>query len=385
MKAVVASSPKDGPEGCTVEAVWRGDATSVIEFMRPLREQLDAPGVLEVCVNRPGKLMVETVTGWRAVAAPEMTQERCLALAVAVATFCDQHISPTCPLLCANLPSGERIQFAIPPAVPRDTVSISVRKPSQLTWALEDFKRECLLDCWSPARPSVTGTSDLREQELLSLYETGHYIEFLKLAVRNHQTMVVSGRTGSGKTTFMKSLILEVPCQERLITIEDTPELTLPDHPNAVHLFYSKGAQGSAHLSAKSLLESCLRMRPDRILLAEVRGDECFHFVRLAASGHPGSITSIHAGSCELAREQMALMIRETSAGGGLGLDEVKRLLDGIIDVFVHFDRDERGRFISDIQYRPRSSRARQNTSRGSSSVFPEAWVRPTRHQARAR
>ena len=124
-----------------------------------------------------------------------------------------------------------------------------------------------------------------------------------------------------------------------------------------VHLFYSKDAQGTAKVTAKSLLEACLRMKPDRIFLAEVRGDECFYFVRLAASGHPGSITSVHAGSCALAFEQMSLMIRESGAGGGLRMNEIKWLLSVVVDVVVQFDRDERGRFISEIFYEPRRQR----------------------------
>jgi type IV secretion system protein VirB11 len=134
-------------------------------------------------------------------------------------------------------------------------------------------------------------------------------------------------------------------------------ELTLPNHPNVVHLYYSKDAQGTARVTAKSLLEACLRMKPDRIFLAEVRGDVCFHFVRLAASGHPGSITSVHAGSCALAIEQMALMIRESGAGSGLRLDEIRKLLGVVVDIVVQFDRDERGRFISEIVYAPRRER----------------------------
>ncbi len=158
----------------------------------------------------------------------------------------------------------------------------------------------------------------------------------------------------------MKGLVEEVPRSERQITIEDTAELTLPNHPNVVHLFYSKDAQGAARVTAKSLLEASLRMKPDRIFLAEVRGDECFHFVRLAASGHPGSITSVHSGSCALAFEQMALMIRETGAGGGLTMSEIKRLLRLVVDIVVQFDRDGDGRFISEIHYEPRALRMRE-------------------------
>ena len=336
---------------------WSGDSTSVIEFLRPLRAQLDAPGVLEVCVNRPGEMLVETVKGWQSVAAPELSLERCLSLAMALATFSDQQINQERPLLSATLPTGERVQFAIPPAVTRGTVSITVRKPSEVIRGLDDFEREGLFE-----RTAIVGrTQDSKllpfEHELADLKQRHRYAEFLRLAVRKHQTIVVSGKTGSGKTTFMKGLVEEVPKHERLITIQDTAELTLPNHPNVVHLFYSKDAQGTAKVTAKSLLEACLRMKPDRIFLAEVRGDECFHFVRLAASGHPGSITSVHAGSCALAFEQMSLMIRESGAGGGLRMNEIKWLLGVVVDVVVQFDRDERGRFVSEIFYEPRRQR----------------------------
>lgn len=336
-------------------AGWCGDATSVIEFLRPLREHLDAPGVLEVCVNRPGELLVETTAGWQTVPAPDMTQERCLSLATAVATYCDQQINQERPLLAATLPSGERIQFVIPPAVTRNTVSVTVRKPSSVVKRLADLEREGLFARTASACADAQETPI--EQELLALKQAGRFAQFLRLAVRSRQTIVVSGRTGSGKTTFMKGLVEEVPTHERLITIEDTAELTLPHHPNVVHLFYSKDSQGTARVTAKSLLEACLRMKPDRIFLAEVRGDECFHFVRLAASGHPGSITSVHAGSCALALEQMALMVRETGAGGGLTMHEIKRLLNVVVDVIVQFDRDERGRFVSELSYEPRHHR----------------------------
>lgn len=344
---------------------WHGDATSVVEFLRPLRRHLDAPDVLEVCINRPGQVMIETTTGWQVTQAPDMSLERCLSLATAVATYCDQQINQERPLLSATLPTGERVQFVIPPAVTRDTVSITIRKPANVIKGMADFEREGLFERAANVHGARPAALLAHEAELVALNEARRYADFLRLAVRSCQTIVVSGKTGSGKTTFMKGLVEEVSPRERLITIQDTAELTLPHHPNAVHLFYSKDAQGTARVTAKSLLEACLRMKPDRIFLAEVRGDECFHFVRLAASGHPGSITSVHAGSCALAFEQMALMIRETGAGAGLRLDEIKHLLGIVVDIVVQCDRDEGGRFISEILYEPRGRRlARQVSSR---------------------
>jgi type IV secretion system protein VirB11 len=353
---------------CTCDAPvdgWHGDATSVVEFLRPLRLHLDAPDVLEVCINRPGELLIETTSGWQVAQVPDMALERCLSLATAVATYCDQQINQERPLLSATLPSGERVQFVIPPAVTRGTVSITIRKPSNVIKGLADFEREGLFERTARVHRDQETALCAHEAGLLALKDAGRYADFLRLAVRSCQTIVVSGKTGSGKTTFMKGLVEEVPQRERLITIQDTAELTLPHHPNVVHLFYSKDAQGTARVTAKSLLEACLRMKPDRIFLAEVRGDECFHFVRLAASGHPGSITSVHAGSCALAFEQMALMIRETGAGAGLRLDEIKHLLGIVVDIVVQFDRDERGRFISEILYEPRGRRLARQASNG--------------------
>lgn len=335
--------------------IWLGDATSVVEFLKPLRDILDRAGVMELCINRPGEVHLETTGGWQRLSAEQMTQERCLALATAVATFTDQQISPERPLLAATLPSGERIQFAIPPAVPRGTVSITVRKPAATLRRLDDLQHDGFFD--RPAYRLADPALKPAERELSRLHQLGRHAEFLKLAVRHHRTIVVSGKTGSGKTTLMKALVEEVPHAERLVTIQDTAELTLPNHPNVVHLFYSKDQQGAAKVSAKSLLEACLRMKPDRIFLAEVRGDECFSFIRLAASGHPGSITSVHAGSSALAFEQMALMIRETAAGSGLTHTEIHRLLHLVVDIVVQIERDDSGRYVSEIHYQPRGQR----------------------------
>ena len=202
--------------------------------------------MLEVCVNRPGELLVETVRGWQTVPAPGDD-----AGTLPVAGDGGGHLlrpagQPGTAAAVGHAASGERIQFVIPPAVPRGTVSITVRKPSHLIKRLDDFEREGLFE----RTATVTRTPNAKllpfERELVELKDAGRYAEFLRLAVRKHQTIVVSGKTGSGKTTFMKGLVGEVPKHERLITIQDTAELTLPNHPNVVHLFYSKDAQGTA-------------------------------------------------------------------------------------------------------------------------------------------
>ncbi len=140
------------------------------------------------------------------------------------------------------------------------------------------------------------------------------------------QNILVSGPTGSGKTTWTKALIREIPTQERLISIEDAQELVLDRHPNHVRLFYSKGGQGRSRVTPKQLLEACLRMKPDRILLAELRAEEAFDYLRNVNSGHPGSITSIHAASADLAFEQLVLLVKQNEAGREMSRADIRQL-----------------------------------------------------------
>jgi type IV secretion system protein VirB11 len=154
----------------------------------------------------------------------------------------------------------------------------------------------------------------------------------------------------------MKSLVQEIPREERLVTIEDARELFVTQQ-NVVHLLYSKGGQSASNVSAKSCMEACLRMKPDRIILAELRGDEAFYFIRNCASGHPGSITSCHAGSVSQAWDQLALMVKASVEGGGLEFDAIKRLLRLTVDIMVHIKMSAGYRCISGIDFDPQRVR----------------------------
>ena len=177
------------------------------------------------------------------------------------------------------------------------------------------------------------------------------HAEFLRLAVRSRKNILVSGATGSGKTTCTKALILEIPSDERLITIEDARELVLDNHPNHVRLYYSKDGQGRSLVTPKQLLESCLRMRPDRILLAELRSEEAFDYLRNVNSGHPGSITSIHAASCDLAFEQLMLLVKESKAGRGLERSDILALVQQAVDVVIQIGVHHHKRCVQEIRY----------------------------------
>jgi type IV secretion system protein VirB11 len=190
------------------------------------------------------------------------------------------------------------------------------------------------------------------EKELTNLFITKDFCKFLEKAVTTQQNILISGKTGSGKTTLSKALIAKIPEYERILTIEDTPELVVP-HSNKVQLFYSKDNQGLAKAGVKELLESGLRMRPDRILLQELRDGTAFYYIRNVNSGHPGSITTVHASTAIAAFEQMTLLVKESDGGGNLAREDIRSLLISMIDVIIQCKRLE-GKFrVTEIYYDP--------------------------------
>lgn len=311
---------------------------------------LNNPDVTEICINRPGEVFLETSQGWKKVSVDTLTFERARQFCTAVVNESNtgQRITETEPMVSLTFPTGQRAQFVIPPACDSGKISITIRLPSKHTKSLQQYSS----DGFFSQIIDLNGGLSEHDQELLNLKNDGNYELFFKKAVEYKKNIVVSGATGSGKTTFMKALVTHIPLNERLISIEDARELFIP-HENVVHLLYSKGGQGSANVSAKSCMESCLRMKPDRIILAELRGDESFYFIRNCASGHPGSITSCHAGSTEQTWDQLALMIKASPEGSGLEFGVIKTLLQQTIDIVVHIKSHAGQRYITGIDFNP--------------------------------
>jgi type IV secretion system protein VirB11 len=321
--------------------------------LRALRPLLANSDVTELCINRPKEAFVETRAGWHREPLPFADFEWCCRLAKLVANSTQQRIDATAPLLSASLPSGERVQIVMPPATTAGCVAITIRRPADQVWSIEELGRRGIFRGTRQAGATLDGT----EEELLRLLASSDYEAFMRLAVLGRKNILVSGPTGSGKTTWTKALIREIPSDERLVTIEDAKELVLDRHPNHVRLYYSKDDQGVARVTPKQLLESCLRMKPDRILLAELRAEEAFDYLRNVNSGHPGSITSIHATSAELAFEQLVLLIKQHPGGRELARLDIKSLLYLLIDVVIQFGVERHERFIKEIWFDPERKR----------------------------
>ncbi|WP_439494300.1 P-type DNA transfer ATPase VirB11 [Bosea sp. (in: a-proteobacteria)] len=317
-------------------------------YLAPLAPFLAQHDLTEIVVNRPGEVFTEGPSGWTRHELPDLRHAHLMHLATAAAGYTRQDIASDHPIVSTTLPGEERCQIVVPPAVPPGTVSLTIRKPSTVTMTLEDFQER---ELFSDIRVTSNDLSQ-DERELVRLRDAGQWREFLALAVRSRRNIIISGATGSGKTTLSKGLIAQIPASERLITIEDTAELVVPQ-PNHVRLLYAKDGQGLAKIGPRELLESCLRMRPDRILLQELRDGTAFFYLRNVNSGHPGSITTVHADSARLAFEQLTLLVKESAEGRDLARDDIRNLLRQTVDIVIQMKR-EHGRFrITEIDYDP--------------------------------
>ncbi|HEX8572404.1 MAG TPA: P-type DNA transfer ATPase VirB11 [Allosphingosinicella sp.] len=312
-------------------------------YLEPLAAMLARPDVTDIYVNRPGELWVETVGGaierHDSPALDESTLDR---LARQIAAISNQGISREHPLLSATLPDGARVQVVAPPAT-RGPLALAIRKHVASDLALADYVA-------AGAFESTQGRDKLErsdsDRSLAARLASGDIAGMLADAVRSRRNILVSGGTSTGKTTFLNALIREIPAEERLILIEDTPELQVRQD-NVVGLLAARSALGEAEVSANDLVAASLRMRPDRIILGELRGEEAFAFLRAVNTGHPGSMTTVHADSAERAIEQIVLLALQ--AGTQLNRDDVRHYVKSTVDVFVQLERSGGRRRVAEV------------------------------------
>ena len=310
-----ASEPQSGERSVYLDA-----------YLAPFRQWLDRDTVTEIIVNRPGEVWIEDAAnpGMQRVETPEIDDRLVQRLAEQVARVSHQGINREHPLLGATLPDGARVQFCGPPAA-RKHWAMAIRRHRRLDLPLDAYDNGPL----SPAERAEM--PDPQAQP----------IAYLREAIRQRRTILISGGTSTGKTTFLNAMLGEIPKDQRVVLVEDTPELRMPGE-NGVGLVAVKGELGEAKVTANELLQAALRLRPDRIVLGELRGAESVSFLRAINTGHPGSFSTIHANSLRGALEQLSLMVMQT--GIGLTRTDTIAYAASVIDVVVQLGRDANGK-----------------------------------------
>jgi type IV secretion system protein VirB11 len=299
----------------------------------PIGRHLKRDDVTELVINQPGWVGLETRNGWEWHEEPALDNAALMTLAKLIAGLTKQDINAEYPVVSSVLPGGERAQVVVPPAVEQGFVSITIRKASGVSMNIDDFERAGL---FSEVR--AHGLHEEVDSRLQDYRQAGEWKAFFRLAVEARKNILISGATGSGKTSFSKGLIKLIPEDERILTIEDTRELVVPQR-NHVHMMYAKDGKSLQKAGAKELLESALRMRPDRVLLQELRDGTAFFYLRNVNSGHPGSITTVHANTAEGALEQLTLLVKESDGGNDLDRHDIRAMLRSLVDIVVQMHR----------------------------------------------
>jgi type IV secretion system protein VirB11 len=316
-------------------------------YLAPLAPWLERDDVTDILVNRPGEVWFEEQgAGLKRVDAPEITATMLLRLSQQIAAMSSQGVSREYPLLAATLPDGARVQVVAPPATRRDH-ALAIRKHVVSDMTLEDYAAS---GAFAATRRAAEGATDV-DAQLAGLLAANQTRDFLRLAVRSGKNIVISGGTATGKTTFLNALLKEAPPEDRIIVIEDTPEVRVTQ-PNVVGLVAVKSELGEARIGVDELLQAALRMRPDRLLVGEIRGPEGFTFLRAVNTGHAGSMTTVHADSPRGALDQIAFMALQ--AGVNLTRADVIDYACDVIDIIVHLARVHGKRTVSEIAFNPR-------------------------------
>lgn len=308
-------------------------------YLAPLLPYLRQDDITDIFINRPGELWIERLGQLPSrIEAPMLDDDALWRLARQIASLTHQGISREHPLLAATLPDGSRIQIVAPPAT-RGAIAVAIRKHVVADYSLGDYESSGAFEHTQTVTESLSGAS-IPEP-------AGDTIRAaLRDAVLARRNIVISGGTATGKTTFLNALLKEVPADERLILIEDTPEIRMV-HANAVGLVAIKGTLGEAKVTADDLLQASLRMRPDRIIVGELRGSEAYTFLRAVNTGHPGSMTTIHADSPQGAIEQLALIILQS--GVQLRRADIVDYVRSVVGLFVQLDRKSGLRRVSQM------------------------------------
>lgn len=299
------------------------------QYLKPLKSYLISEDVNEVVINPDGSIYVEFSNEHHMQPIDLQLEEKAIKqLGNSLAGETKNSLGKQNPIVSGKVNVWNaplRVQVIVPPAVEKG-ISLSIRKYTARTLTTDDIKFV------EGTQVNLEDRRKERHSTIKKLADEGKLDAVFKKAIDERFNIMISGGTSSGKTTVARALLAETDQEERIITIEDAIEL-LPTHGN--HVCLVSDSKGTSERSPAKLLKSCLRMRPDRLILGEIRGTEALNFLEAINTGHPGSLTTIHADSPLLAFDRLALMVMQ--AGMPLSHKEIveyaKRTIDLVIQV----------------------------------------------------
>ncbi len=317
-------------------------------LLSPLLPLLEAPGVTELLINKTGEVWVEDKQGMTRYDKDELNETYLKRLFAFIANENNQVLSESKPFLSGSLYDGSRVQLVIPPAA--RTYVLSVRRKSLKKLTFEDYESQGFFDharWFSMCALDSEEFIDEEETVLRELKRANRTMDFLKKAIEFQKNIVLSGGTSSGKTTFLNTLTSYMNPDDRIITIEDTLEIEIP-HLNQVNLMALK----KSGVTMQDCIAATLRLRPDRVIMGEIRGPEVLDFIAACSTGHDGSIATLHANNPRMAIQRMVQLYKQNNVPA-MRDEEIKAEILSVVDVIVQLNKHSRhGRIIQDIWYK---------------------------------
>ena len=281
-----------------------------IKGLGPIEPLLQDPEISDILINGVNSTYVERRGRLEPAEVHFRDAQHMVHIAQRIAGRIGRRIDESSPMVDARLPDGSRVNIIIPPLA-LDGAAISIRRFVMRGSSLDDMAERQVMS------PSM--------------------VELFRIAVKARLNILIAGGTGAGKTTFMNALSREIPDGERLITIEDAAELQL-QQPHVVRLeTRTMSAEGTGEVTMRDLLVNTLRMRPDRIIVGEVRGAEANEMLQAMNTGHPGSMCTLHANNPRDALVRLENMLM--SGGGDIPLSALRRQIAGAVDMVVQLAR----------------------------------------------
>lgn len=313
-------------------------------LLAPFQTWLDDPLVSEIMVNQPEAIWIEREGQMQQHFISDLNEKRLRRLFQLIATENQQKLDEEHPILSGSIPDGSRIQCVLPPVAKYPTFAIRRQVVRRLS--LQDYKqRNYYQQCeFFDKSANTIEQLDEEDQHLCKLYQDNDWDAFIRHAILYKKVIVISGATSSGKTTFINACLQHIPYSERIILLEDTREIEI-SHPNQVSLLAVKQKvhrEIKQTVSMQDLVQASLRLRPDRIILGEIRGAEILDFLNACSTGHEGSITSIHANNPHIAFMRMKQMYRLNNVPAMTDQD-IERELNNVVDIIIQLKKNVEG------------------------------------------